>query len=138
MTAREMQAKNLAKLLIDKATQNCIEGKPALPIYIFGKSYKPGVPYCDGSYSMLIGYYINEGGFDCTYVDPLTEGTSIESVHGVVLLAHNNGVTYKYKGSTGEQGLYSHIETGSIVVDPWRTYVNPTVTVIHYGNTRYM
>jgi UDPglucose 6-dehydrogenase len=138
MTAREMQAKNLANLLIDKATQNCTDGTPALPIYIFGKSYKPGVPYCDGSYSMLIGYYINESGFACTYIDPLTEDTLIKAVHGVVLLAHNNYVTYKYKGVTSQQGLYSYIEPGSIVVDPWRTYVNPAVTVIHYGNTRYM
>ena len=28
------------------------------------------------------------------------------------------------------------IAPGSIVVDPWRTYENSNVTVIHYGNTR--
>ena len=52
MNAREIQARNLAKFL-------AIESEKAgnLPVYIHGKAYKPGVEYCDGSYSLLVGYY---------------------------------------------------------------------------------
>ena len=38
----------------------------------------------------------------------------------------------------GTSKLYCKIEPGSIVVDPWRTFTtdDPTIKVIHYGNTR--
>ena len=129
MTAREMQAKNLADFLIEQAKLK------SLPIYLFGKAYKPGVPYCDGSYSMLIGYYINQKGYTVKYVDPLTNDIESAPVLGVILLAHNSEVTYKYKGFE-KQSMYCEISPGSVVVDPWRTYKNSEVTVIHYGNTR--
>ena len=110
-----------------------------LPIYIHGKAYKPNVPYVDGSYSLLIGHYVeNEYKDDVTYIDPLTEDSNPDSVCGVVLLAHNQTVTYGYAGVTEEQKLYCEIEDGSIVVDPWRTYTtdNPKIIVVHYGNSR--
>ena len=49
MHAREIQAKNLAKCLVDESF------KSGLPIVIHGKAYKPNVPYVDGSYSTLVG-----------------------------------------------------------------------------------
>ena len=97
------------------------------------------MPYVDGSYSLLIGHYIeNEYKDDVTYIDPLTEDSNPDSVCGVVLLAHNQTVTYGYAGVTEEQKLYCEIEDGSIVVDPWRTYTtdNPKIMVVHYGNSR--
>ena len=129
MNAREIQAKNLAKELIKYAEKN------KMSIFIHGKSYKPGVEYCDGSYSLLIGHYCKELGFEPTYVDPLT-GDNIKAVYGVVLLAHNRAVTYEYRGFDEQQSLYCKIEQGSIVVDPWRTFKSDVHTVVHYGNTR--
>jgi len=129
MQAREVQAENLAKELVYQATQNNMN------IFIHGKSYKPDVEYCDGSYSLLVGYYCKMMGYEPVYVDPLTEN-NVESVYGIVLLAHNKSVTYNYSHNDENQGLYCKIEKGSIVVDPWRTFTSDEVTVIHYGNTR--
>jgi UDPglucose 6-dehydrogenase len=132
MNAREIQAKNIANELVQLAKENNLE------IFIHGKAYKPGVSYCDGSYSLLIGHYCYELGYIPTYVDPCTNNL-VESVKGVILLAHNRKVTYDYRGFDEEQELYCKVEDGSIIVDPWRTYqtTNPLITVIHYGNTRY-
>jgi UDPglucose 6-dehydrogenase len=129
MSAREIQAKNLAKELVKHAEKN------RMSIFIHGKAYKPGVEYLDGSYSLLIGHYCNELGHAPTYIDPLT-GDDIKGCYGVVLLAHNRKVTYEYRGFDEQQLLYCTIEKGSIVVDPWRTFKSEDVTVIHYGNTR--
>ena len=129
MTAREIQAKNLAKELVKYSKDN------RMNIFIHGKAYKPGVEYCDGSYSLLIGYYCEQLGHIPTYIDPLT-GDDIKGVYGVVLLAHNSAVTYEYRGVNEQQPLYCTIEKGSIVVDPWRTFKSADHTVIHYGNTR--
>jgi hypothetical protein len=70
------------------------------------------------------------------YIDPLT-GDNAASVKGVILLAHNKKVTYEYRGFEEKQNFYCDIESGSIIVDPWRT--TPDIEgckVIHYGNTR--
>ena len=129
MNAREIQAENLAKELVKHARGN------KMSIFIHGKAYKPGVEYCDGSYSLLVGHYCKEMGFEPIYIDPLT-GDDINSCYGVVLLAHNRKVTYEYRGFEEQQNLYCKIEKGSIVVDPWRTYSSKDHRVIHYGNTR--
>lgn len=132
MAAREIQAKNLAEELVKHAKEN------NYPIYIHGKAYKPDVEYCDGSYSILIGYYCSQLGVDPTYIDPLTGDNIDDPVLGVILLAHDRRVTYDYRGETAEQNLYCDIKNGSIVVDPWRKYKteNGLIKVIHYGNSR--
>lgn len=130
MNAREKQAKNLAEFLVNQTNQS------GLPIYIHGKAYKPEVEYLDGSYSLLIGHYIQEMGHNVTYIDPLT-GDSVTQAKGVILLAHNKKVTYEYRGFEEQQNFYCSIEPGSIIVDPWRTTPNiEGCIVIHYGNTR--
>jgi len=129
MTARELQAKNLAQELVKHAEEN------RMSIFIHGKAYKPGVEYCDGSYSLLIGHYCEELGHKPTYIDPLT-GDDIRGCYGVVLLAHNRKVTYEYRGFEETQNLYCKIEKGSIVIDPWRSFKSEDCKVIHYGNTR--
>jgi UDPglucose 6-dehydrogenase len=129
MTAREIQAENLAKELVKHAKEN------RMSIFIHGKAYKPGVEYCDGSYSLLVGHYCEQLGCKPTYIDPLT-GDDINGVYGVVLLAHNRKVTYEYRGFEDQQSLYCNIEKGSIVIDPWRTFKSVDHTVVHYGNTR--
>jgi len=129
MHAREIQAENLAKELVKHASAY------NMGIFIHGKAYKPGVEYCDGSYSLLVGHYCTQLGFTPTYIDPLT-GDNINACYGVVLLAHNRKITYEYRGFDENQDLYCKIEKGSIVVDPWRTFKSEDVTVIYYGNTR--
>jgi UDPglucose 6-dehydrogenase len=129
MNAREIQAKNLAIELVKHAKEN------GMSIFIHGKAYKPGVEYCDGSYSLLVGHYCEELGYPATYIDPLT-GDDIKYCYGVVLLAHNRKVTYEYRGFEENQNMYCTIEKGSIVIDPWRTFKSLDHKVVHYGNTR--
>ena len=129
MKAREQQAKNMARFIYDH--------RDGLPVFIHGKAYKPNVAYLEGSYSLLVGYYLQEMGITPTYIDPLTEEHTPDAVLGCVLLAHNQQVTYGYAGVTDTQSLYCRIEPGSIIIDPWRKYPQTgNIQVIHYGNTR--
>lgn len=132
MHARERQAENLAKFLIDLQKEN------NLPIIIHGKAYKPDIDMLDGSYSLLIGSYLEAAVADCFYVDPLTDNHLPDPMPAIILLAHNKQVTYGYTGLADEQELYFIPSGGSIIVDPWRTYANENtnIRVIHYGNTR--
>jgi UDPglucose 6-dehydrogenase len=131
MDAREIQARNLAKELVYWAE------KTKMPIYIHGKAYKPKVPYCDGSYSLLVGFYCKEMGHYPVYIDPLTGDTVTGKVKGVTLLAHSASTTYKYTEQHNRDDLYCEFEEGTIFIDPWRKMNNMDgYTVIHYGNTR--
>ena len=105
MKARERQAKNMARYIYDN--------RAGLPVYIHGKAYKPGVAYLEGSYSLLVGYYLQEMDIKPIYIDPLTEESTPTSVTGCILLAHNQQVTYGYSGVTDVQPLYCEIEDGS-------------------------
>lgn len=110
MTARERQAENLAMKLVDQQ----------LPVVILGKSFKPGVPYTDGSYSMLVGFYCEHYGKAVTY-------DTISDRPATYLLAHNVDHTE----------LLDQMANGSVVVDPWRNrYRRSGLTVIDYGFTR--
>ena len=136
MLARERQARNLARFLIDQCNRY------NLPIVIHGKTYKPDVPYCIGSYSTLVGYYIREHGLPVVYVDPLADDRDrcLDTIDGpaVFLWAHNRQVTYDYTGTQDATQPYCEIQPGSVIVDPWRGVDRnlPGVTVLHYGNTR--
>ena len=134
MHAREMQAKNLARYL------KRIQVEKNLPIFVMGKAYKPDVDYCDGSYSLLIGHYLEEMQAKFYYIDPLTgDQPPFRRVPVIVFLAHNRTVTYGYSGTQPEQEFYCDIEPGSVIVDPWRQYkTNKDYEVIHYGNTRFV
>ena len=70
------------------------------------------------------------------YVDLETGDNYRPNAPCVILLAHNSQVTYKYMDHMDTVKLYCDIPNGSIVVDPWRNYVNDKCKVIHYGNTR--
>jgi UDPglucose 6-dehydrogenase len=135
MHAREIQAKNLALFLVEQSQA------ADLPIVIHGKAYKPDVAYCIGSYSTLIGHYIEEAGHSVYYVDPLADDrsgvVSAVATPAVFLWAHNRKITYEYTGQQADTQAYCVIPNGSIIVDPWRKLVStPDVKVIHYGNTR--
>ena len=134
MHAREIQAKNLAKFMVDQANN--------MPIAIHGKAYKPNVTYCIGSYSTLIGHYIKEMGHAVKYIDPLADDPTdvvadLGSEPHVILWAHNRKITYEYTGDQEDTQPYCDIPQGSVIVDPWRKL--PLIghhTIIHYGNTR--
>jgi UDPglucose 6-dehydrogenase len=134
MKAREQQARNMARFVRDWAVNSGYENS----VYIHGKAYKPNVAYLEGSYSLLVGYYLQEMGIKPYYLDPLTEENTIKYAEGVFLLAHNQQVTYGYSGVKEVQPLYCDIGSGSIVIDPWRSYTTDRtdIKVIHYGNTR--
>ena len=137
MHAREIQAENLAKYLIDVSLSH-----GGLPIVIHGKAYKPDVPYCIGSYSTLVGHYVTKHGHTALkYVDPLADDTTdvVDSVdHAAVFLwAHNRKITYEYTGDQADTKPYCDILPGSIIVDPWRKLESSVdIKVVHYGNTR--
>jgi UDPglucose 6-dehydrogenase len=136
MHAREIQAKNLADFLVVRAQ------KHNLPIVIHGKAYKPDVPYCIGSYSTLIGYYVEQAGHRVAYVDPLADDPAnvVATVDhpAVFLWAHNRKITYEYTGDQQDTQPYCKIQSGSVIVDPWRKLPQTLegITVVHYGNTR--
>lgn len=139
MHAREIQAKNLAQYLVDTAVQMT---PASMPIVIHGKAYKPDVPYCIGSYSTLIGFYVEELGHKVVYLDPLADDKTdvVDKVSEpcVLLMAHNRQITYGYTGDARDDAFYCPIAKGSIIIDPWRKLpVNDKdYTVVHYGNTR--
>ena len=115
MLAREQQARNIATQLIIESN------KVDLPIVILGKSFKPGVPYVDGSPSMLVGEYCTHyGSKKVPIYDPEIP------IKAVYLLGHMNSFQdYKFPN-------------GSVVLDPWRSYIstNDKVKVVYYGNKK--
>jgi UDPglucose 6-dehydrogenase len=135
MLAREMQARNLATFLVEQARHH------NLPIVIHGKAYKPDVPYCIGSYSTLIGHYVQELGYKIFYVDPLADDSTnvvADMDRAVILMAHNRAITYSNVAGNHSDHFYYNIRPGSVIVDPWRRLPldMADMTVVHYGNTR--
>jgi UDPglucose 6-dehydrogenase len=135
MSAREIQAKNIADRLVKEANAN------GMSIVIHGKAFKPEVEYCVGSYSILIGHYVKQRGYSVKYVDPIADDMTdvISEIHGpsVILWAHNRKITYDYTGQLDSTKPYCNIPDGSIILDPWRTLESTDkIKVIHYGNTR--
>jgi len=104
MKSRELQAKNIANKLIELHNEN------ELPIVILGESYKPGVPYLDGSYTKLIAHYLD---YPWLYYDKIVEPA-------IYLLGH--------------RGVYNEtiFPEGSVVLDPWRERKNKDT--IYYGS----
>jgi UDPglucose 6-dehydrogenase len=162
MLSREVQAENMAKRLMELAGGGEYHDVTinAKPIIIVGKAYKPLVEYEAGSSSMLVGYYIEENGYELHYLDEVMG--EIPSQHildkpAVYLIAHNPEITYGeqldfVKGWYDEHrvtgadealtvatanGTELQFAEGSTVVDPWRK-LPPIkgVKVVHYGNTR--
>lgn len=127
MESREKQAKNLALKLVDLAKQYNKD-----QIWIHGKSYKPRVVHCEGSYSILIGHYLEELGYKVNYIDPLT-GDNHKTVSGVVLLAHDSFTTYD---GQEHQDFYCEFTEGSVIIDLWGKLdknMLPHCTILRYG-----
>ena len=137
MSSRERQAYLMAQTLYQLGPANKKQ------VWIYGKAYKPGVDILDGSYSLLVGKFLEKMGYPPKYIDPMTgdHAPSDDPVHGVVLLAHNSHVTYGYTGDDDDRmsKLYHPVRDGTTIVDPWRTFPKDQdgrLFVIHYGNTR--
>jgi UDPglucose 6-dehydrogenase len=132
MHSRDQQAKNMAMRLVDLSYQY------KLPVVIHGRAYKPYVPYTIGSYSELVGHFVEEQGIKVLYADPLTGDYVADGLVAVILLAHEASVTYAGTGvKVKSNDFYFRPGVGSVFLDPWRTTCDMTgMTVIHYGNTR--
>lgn len=127
MESREKQAKNLALKLISVSKEYNHKD-----IWIHGKSYKPRVTNCEGSYSLLIGHYINELGYEVKYVDPLT-GDNQDVISGVVLLAHDSYTTYD---GQEQQDFYCDFKDNSVIIDLWGKLSKdmlPRCIILRYG-----
>lgn len=130
MHSRDMQAKNMALKLVSLSQEH------NLPVVIHGRAYKPYVPYTIGSYSELVGHFVEEQGLSVSYADPLTGDTWKGAA--VILMAHNPAITYQGTGvDVTNDEFYFDIVPGSVILDPWRTINSINgCKVIHYGNTR--
>jgi len=118
MAAREIQAENMAK--------TCLKfGKN---ITIIGKAYKPGVPYTNGSSSMLVGHYIEQHGGKVNYYDEHTGDLDLRTDTTDVYLIG-------YWANYVEKLTFPDNAT---VIDPWRKMnaEQHKGNIIHYGNTR--
>lgn len=131
MHSRDQQAKNMAMRLVDLSREH------NLPIVIHGRAYKPYVPYTIGSYSELVGHFVEAEGLPVKYADPLTGDTWVG--RAVILMAHNPAITYAGTGvDIKPDQFYFRIEAGSVVLDPWRTIKDiKDCKIIHYGNSRF-
>jgi len=110
MRAREVQARHLAEELVRHGKR----------VFIWGESFKPGVPYTDGSYGRLVGHYCMELGSRVIYDAVSTEPATY-------LLGHDRDWS----------AWLANIRRGSVVVDPWNSAPDlPEITVIRYGNTK--
>lgn len=114
MTAREIQAENMAL--------RCL--KNGKNVTIIGKAYKPGVPYTNGSSSMLVGHYIEKHGGNVNYYDIHTGNDDNKPRWtDVYLIGYWEDYVENLK-----------MPPYSTVIDPWRKYQGRAS--IHYGNTR--
>lgn len=122
--ARDQQARNLARKLMNLSFAS------GLPIVIVGKSYKPNVPFTDGSYSLLIAAILKEYGIEVEWHDEETGDVRTRDGAAVFLISHE---TFDFKDLP--HGL---IIDGSIVLDPWRSLMNVPkgIELVEYGNTR--
>ena len=129
MEAREIQAKNIAERLVSTG----------LPVVIVGKAYKPHVEYEAGSYSILVGHYVEALGVDVYYDDEYTGDKPPEDLGAAAyLIAHNPEATFLGCLDPDPEKQDKNIfPEGSVIIDPWRKC--PPITgcdVVHYGNTR--
>jgi len=123
--AREAQAENMAL--------TCL--KQGVNITIIGKAYKPGVPYTNGSSSLLIGHYIEEHGGTVNYYDENTNDLDLKiGWTDVYLIGYWEDWVRKIDWKT----ILQNTHTITTIIDPWRELKDdiPNAQVIQYGNTR--
>jgi len=100
MTARECQAKNMAREILKYGKNICFTSD----------SYKPGTDLVDGSYSLLVQYYIEKQG-------------------GHIVNGFDNPVEVIVRVHESDQIV---ADNSTIIFDPWRTYPKAD-NVVYYG-----
>lgn len=122
MKAREIQALNLAKSAIKYGRNICI----------IGKAYKPGVPYTNGSYSLLIGHYLQTLGATVHYLDKNTGDLPyLNNIEVVIIGYWEEWIEVLLKEK--------YFSDSCVIIDPWRkiTDYHFAGPIIHYGDTRF-
>ena len=102
MTARERQAEHMAQEIL----------KNGKNVFFTSDSYKPGTNLVDGSYSLLVQYFVNKHG------GQIVHGFD-NPVEVIVRVHETDQVTADEK---------------TVIFDPWRTYPRAG-NVVHYGKT---
>ena len=102
MTAREQQAKNMALEILK-------HGKNVL---FTSDNYKAGTNIVDGSYSLLVQYYVSKNG-------------------GQIVNGFENPVEVIVRVHEDDQVT---ADENTVIFDPWRTYPKAN-NVVHYGKT---
>jgi len=118
MTAREVQAKNIAEKCLEHGNK----------ITIIGKAYKPAVPYTNGSCSLLVGHYLKELGAEVNYYDIHTKDLDLKpDWTDVYMIGYWDDYVEKVE-----------FPINTTILDPWRKFKSNTHQgkIIHYGNTR--
>lgn len=118
MYAREIQTKRMAEACLRYGNR----------VTIVGKSYKPKVPYTNGSGSLLLGYYIEQLGGTVNYYDVNTNDLDLKTDSTDVYFI----------------GYWEHyveeitFPENAVVIDPWRRISSNQHSgkIVHYGNTR--
>ena len=100
MTAREQQAESMAKAILTHGEN----------VFFTSDSYKPGTNLVDGSYSLLVQYYIRKHG------GQIVQG--IDTPVQVIVRVHESDQV--------------SADDKTIIFDPWRTYPKAE-NVVHYG-----
>tara|TARA_R100001369_G_scaffold33787_2_gene58872 strand:- start:817 stop:1971 length:1155 start_codon:yes stop_codon:yes gene_type:complete len=100
MTAREQQAENMAKVILTHGNN----------IWFSSDSYKPGTDLVDGSYSLLVQYYVKKHGG--------TLANGIDTPVQVIVRVH-------------ESDDFT-ADDKTIIFDPWRSYPKAN-NVVYYG-----
>ena len=100
MIAREKQAENMAKAIL----------KYGKDIHFTSDTYKPNTTLVDGSYSLLVQYYVKKHG------GTLVNGFDTP-VEVIVRVHESDNITADNK---------------TIIFDPWRTYPKAD-NVVYYG-----
>ena len=100
MTAREQQAENMAKAILDHGEN----------IWFSSDSYKPGTKLVDGSYSLLVQYYVKKHGG--------TLANGIDTPVQVIVRVHESDDFTADDKTT--------------IFDPWRSYPKAN-NVVYYG-----
>jgi UDPglucose 6-dehydrogenase len=100
MTARERQAENMAREILKYGKNICFTSN----------TYKPGTDLVDGSYSLLVQYYV-------------------EQLGGHIVNGFDNPVEVIVRVHESDKIV---ADNATIIFDPWRTYPK-TDNVVYYG-----
>lgn len=119
MKAREVQAERIAKTCLRYGSKICI----------IGKAYKPGVPYTNGSYSLLVGHFIEKNGGTVNYFDINTGDQCNLQEQEVFFIGY---------WELWVENIVKNLPTSTVVIDPWRKVNSEIFTgsIVNYGNTR--